>query len=151
MNTGHCGREQGVGAEGEVRLKQARLDLVVWDGAQLWWVDFTCFHPFVGSGQRLGQRAKKWSLESREGLKHAHYSLKHGGRRVVANGQLVPVVANSYGAIGAEGRAFLSMLDRRAVVLGRDCARERLCSSVESQVIYFTASTALAAYGREVV
>ena len=64
---------------------------------------------------------------------------------------LVPVVANSYGALGEEGRAFLSMLDRKAAELGRDCARERLCSTVESQVIFFTALNVLAAYGREVL
>ncbi len=143
--------ERGADGEVEVKVKQARLDLVVRDGAQLWWVDFTCFHPFVGSGPRLGERAKCWSLEAREGLKHKKYSVRQGGRRAVANGLLVPVVANSYGAIGGEGRAFLSMLDQRAAESGRECARERLCSTVESQVIFFTALNVLAAYGREVV
>ena len=75
--------------------------------------------------------------------------VRQGGRRSVANGLLVPLLANSYGAIGDEGRAFLAMLDWKAVELGRDCARERLCSTVESQVIFFTASNVLAAFGRQ--
>ena len=143
--------ERGEDGEVVVRVKQARLDLVVRDGAQLWWVDFSCFHPFVGSGPRIGERTGKWSLESREGLKHKKYSVRQGGRQAVANGQLVPVVANSYGAIGEDGRAFLRMLDRKAMELGRECARERLCSIVESQVMFFTALNVLAAYGREEV
>ena len=134
-----------------VKTKQARLDLVVRDGARLWWVDFSCFHPLVGSGQRLGERTKKWSLESREGLKHQKYRARRDGRREVPNGQLVPLVANSYGAVGAEGRAFLRVLDRKAVELARECASERLGPLVESLVVFFTAQNVLAAYGREIV
>jgi hypothetical protein len=139
--------------EGEmtVRTKQARLDLVVRDGARLWWVDFTCFHPLIGSGKRLGERTGKWSLESREGLKHRKYSARRDGRREAPNGQLVPLVANSYGAVGAEGRAFLRMLDRKADELQRECASERLGPMVESLVMFFTAQNVLAAYGREIV
>ena len=32
----------------KVEFKEARLDLVVRDGSRLWWLDFTCFHPFQG-------------------------------------------------------------------------------------------------------
>ena len=39
-----------------VKTTQARLDLVVRDGARLWWVDFSCFHPFIGTGNRTGWR-----------------------------------------------------------------------------------------------
>jgi hypothetical protein len=146
-------RVMEVGEDGEVvvRTKQARLDLVVRDGARLWWVDFSCFHPFIGSGQRIGQRASKWSLEKREGLKHQKYKVRRDGRRVVANGQLVPVIANSYGALGDEGRGFLRMLDQRAFQLGRECARERLEPLVQSLVVYLTAQNVMAAYGRESV
>ena len=57
-------REVEWDAAGEpvVRVKQARLDLVVRNGAQLWWVDFSFFRPFIGSRRRLGERAKVWSL-----------------------------------------------------------------------------------------
>jgi hypothetical protein len=146
-------REVEVGRDGEVvvRTKQARLDLVVRDGARLWWVDFSCFHPFIGTGRRTGARTGIWSLESREGLKHRKYKVRSGGRREVPNGQLVPVVANSYGALGTEGRAFLRMLDQRALVLGRECARERLEPLVEALVVFLTAQNVLAAYGREIV
>ena len=141
------------GEDGEVRVltKQARLDLVVRDGARLWWVDFTCFHPFIGSGARIGDRTNKWSLESREGLKHKQYSVCQGGRRQVPNGQLVPLVANSYGSIGGVGRVFLLMLDQKALFLGRECAHERLQPFVESLVVFLTAHNVIAAYGRAVV
>ena len=131
--------------------KQARLDLVVRDGARLWWVDFTCFHPFIGSGPRIGGRTNHWSLESREGLKHKQYTVRQGGRRQVPNGQLVPLVANSYGSIGGVGRGFLNMLDQKALMLGRDCAHERLQPFVQSLVVYLTAQNVIAAYGRVVV
>ena len=139
--------------DGEIRVqtKEARLDLVVRDGAQLWWVDFSCFHPLIGSGPRIGARTGKWSLASREGLKHKKYAVRKGGRREVPNGQLVPIVANSYGAIGGVGRGFLSMLQHKAILLGRDCARERLQPFVESLVVYLTAQNVIAAYGRVVV
>ena len=137
--------------EARVRTKEARLDLVVRDGARLWWVDFTCFHPFIGSGPRIGARTGKWSLESREGLKQRKYAVRKGGRREVPNGQLVPIVANSYGSIGGVGRGFLSMLDQNALMLGRDCARERMQPFVESLVVYLTAQNVIAAYGRVVV
>jgi hypothetical protein len=139
--------------DGEVRVvtKQARLDLVVRDGASLWWVDFTCFHPFIGTGARVGERTGKWSLESREGLKHKQYRVHQGGRRQVPNGQLVPIVANSYGSLGGVGRGFLSMLDQKALMLGRECAYERLQPFVESLVVFLTAQNVIAAYGRVVV
>ena len=53
----------------KVRYKEARLDLVVRDGARLWWLDFSCFHPFNG-GVNWGAYAPQWSLVSREKGKH---------------------------------------------------------------------------------
>ena len=75
--------------------------------------------------------------------------MRREGRREVANGILVPIVANSYGAIGGEGRGFLRMLDQKAGELGRECAREQLGPLVESMVMYLTVQNVLAAYGRE--
>jgi hypothetical protein len=62
--------------------------------------------------------------------------VRQRGRREVPNGQFVPIVANSYGVIGREGGAFLRMLDREAVELGRECARESLGPLVESLVLF---------------
>jgi hypothetical protein len=143
--------ERGEGGEVRVLTKQAQMDLVVRDGARLWWVDFTCFHPFIGSGRSLGKRTGKWSLESREGMKHRRYAVRQEGRREVSNGQLIPIVANSYGALGREGSSFLRLLDSKAMHLGRECSSERLGSLVESLVMFFTAQSVLAAYGREMV
>ena len=79
-------------AEGiQVRYKEARLDLVVRDGARLWWLDFTCFHPFQG-GKANGARTSRWSLDSRQKDKHAIYRVRKGGSREVANGRVVPIV-----------------------------------------------------------
>jgi hypothetical protein len=101
--------EKGEDGEVTVQTKQARLDLVVRDGARLWWVDFTCFHPFIGSGKRIGERTGTWSLEKREGLKNRQYTVGQAGRRQVPNGQLVPLVANSYGSIGGGGWGGVSL------------------------------------------
>jgi hypothetical protein len=143
--------ERGEDGEVRVKTKEARLDMVVRDGSRLWWVDFTCFHPFIGTGPRIGERTGQWSLEKREGLKHKQYPMRKGGRREVPNGQLVPIVANSYGSIGGVGRGFLTMLDHNALKLGRDCARVRIQPFVESLVVYLTAQNVIAAYGRVVV
>ena len=102
-------------------------------------------------GPRIARRAVKWSLQSREALKHARYEGRSKGRRTAPNGQLVPVVANSYGAIGREGQAFLRLVERKARVLGRESAGGRLAPLVESLVVFFTARNVLAAYGREIV
>ena len=77
--------------------KEARLDLVVRDGARLWWVDFSCFHPYQGSGVKRGARRGKWAVASNEAQKHATYKVRStGGGRAVANGRVVPIIVNSY-------------------------------------------------------
>ena len=129
----------------EVKIKEARLDIVARDGTDLYWLDFTGFHPYVGSGPRIGQRQGKWSLLSREKGKHRHYITKAQGRRVVANGRLVPIAANSYGGVGKEAEAFLEKVRVSAKKLGRESTR--LEPFLQSLVVFFTASNVLAAYG----
>jgi hypothetical protein len=132
----------------EVKVKEARMDIVARDGTDLFWLDFTGFHPYIGSGPNRGQRQSgKWSLLSREKLKHRHYVTKRQGRRVVANGRLVPIVANSYGGIGKEAEAFFEKVRLRAKQLGRESASTRLEPFLQSLVVFFTASNVLAAYG----
>jgi len=135
----------------QVTFKEARLDLVVRDGARLWWLDFTCFHPFIG-GVRRGHRANDWSLESREKMKHGTYCLRsNSGTRQVANGRVVPVVANSYAAIGKEATSFFQHANSVARRLGRSCANDRLEPFVQSLVVYFVASGVLDAYSGRIV
>ena len=43
------------------------------------------------------------------------------------------------------------MLDQKAVLLGRECAHERLQPFVELLVVFLTAQNVIAAYGRAVV
>ena len=81
-----------------VRLKEARLDLVLRDGLRLWWLDFSCFHPFKGDKHNAhrGVRTSHWALQQREGDKHSTYMVREkNGKRKVANGRVVPLIANS--------------------------------------------------------
>ena len=137
--------EQGI----HVEFKEARLDLVVRDGSRLWWLDFTCFHPFQG-GQHAGSRTGHWSLESRELEKHQTYNLRsQGGSRNVANGRVVPVVANSFAAIGKEAVNFFHHANMVARRYGRSCADVRLEPIVQYLVIFFVASGVLDAYAEK--
>lgn len=128
-----------------VKYKEARLDLVVRDGARLFWLDFTCFHPFQG-GQNRGARTNHWSLEQRERDKHATYKVKAGGKRGVANGRVVPIVANSYAALGKEALGFFRLANSVARRLERRSAEDRLEPMVQSLVVFFVASGVLDAY-----
>ena len=132
----------------KVIVKEARLDLVVRDGVRLWWLDFSCFHPFQGGkGAPAFARAKKWTLQQREGVKHATYRVRGGnGTRKTNNGQVVPIIANSYGACGSEALSFFKKANSVARRLGRSCANERLEPVVQSLVVFFVASGVLEAY-----
>ncbi len=129
-----------------VVTKEARLDLVVRDGSRLWWLDFTSFHPREG-GAKAGKRRGDWSLEAQEKKKHRTYRVRsESGGRGVPNGRVVPVVCNSYGAVGREARSFFSLVQSVARRLGRDSAGTRLEPVVQSLVIFFVASGVMDAY-----
>ena len=123
--------------------------MVVRDGTRLWYVDFTCFHPYVGSGPRAVGWTRKgdWSCAVRERQKHKKYPTRVEGRRSVGNGVVVPLAANSLGAIGAEGLAFLAVAREVARKKGRGHAVVGLEGFVQSLVVYHTAVSLLAAYG----
>ena len=129
--------------------KEAKLDLVVRDGTRLWYVDFTCFHPYVGSGPRAvgWTRTAYWSCAHRERKKHEKYPTRVEGRRSVGNGVVVPLAANTLGAIGAEWLAFLEVVREVARKKGRRHAVSGLEGFVQSLVVYHTAVSLLAAYG----
>ncbi len=132
-----------------VRLKEARLDLVLRDGLRLWWLDFSCFHPFKGDKHNAhrGVRTSHWALQQREGDKHSTYTVREkNGKRKVANGRVVPLIANTYGALGREALSFFNVANSVARRLGRSCAQERLEPFVQSLVIFHVASSVVDAY-----
>ena len=65
----------------------------------------------------------------------------------MGNGTVVPLAANSFGAIGCEGRAFLAAVRQVAHKKGRVSAGSGLEGFVQSLVVYHTAVSLLAAYG----
>jgi len=145
---------QGEDGQSRTVRKEARLDLLVREGQRLWWVDFTAFHPFRGTKStrprdkwEVGDRVPYWSVRDREKGKHEAYPTRQDGRRTVADGQLVPLAVNSYGAIGPEGQAWLGAISRVAARKGRDSARDSLPAFVQSLVVFFTAGNVLVAHG----
>jgi len=126
---------------------------VVRDGRRVWYLDFSCFHPFAGPASQRGRGAcfrrqggeGGWSLRQREGAKHKRYRTKAGGRRLV-EGRLVPIISNSFSAVGEEARAFFAVVYGIAHRLGREVGRD-LESFVQSSVAYFTAQNVAVAYG----
>jgi len=132
-----------------VEFKEARLDLVVRDGSHLWWLDFTCFHPFQG-GQHRGARTNHWSLVDREKDKHKTYNLRSKtGTREIANGRVVPIVANTYAALGPEAVVFFRHATMVARRYGRSCADERLEPLVQQLVVFFVAAGVLDAFSQK--
>ena len=137
-------------------MKEARMDIEVRDGAELWWVDGTFFHPYHGGGgrsratrrpDRAGERKDDWSLESRARQKHRLYPTRDAlGRRVAPDGIFVPLVGNSLCAIGKEGLNWLAMLEKKATLRGRTIPR--LVPLVQGLIAYFEAELVLRAYGR---
>ena len=103
------------------------------------------FSSFSG-GQNRGARTPNWSLAGREKHKHATHRVTTGGIREVANGRVVPIVANSYAALGLEALGFLRLANSVARRLERSSASQRLEPLVQSLVIYFVASGVLDAY-----
>ena len=107
------------------------------------------FHLFspISRGEHRGVRTGHWSLQHREKDKHETYNLRtQTGTRNVANGRVVPVVANSYAAIGSEAAHFFQHANLVARRCGRSCADERLAPIVQYLVMYFVASGVLDAY-----
>ena len=68
-------------------------------------------------------------------------------RRVLANGTLVPLVANTYGALGEEAKAFLEVARSVAKKRGREVKPAGLGAFVQSLVVFYTSGNVLAAYG----
>ena len=77
------------------------------------------------------------------------YPTRRGGRRLLPDGAIVPIVVNSYGKIGDHGEAFLEVM-RERVRLARGTRVGYLpeyAETVESLVVFCTASNVLRAFG----
>ena len=136
-------------------LKEARLHLVVRDGSRVWYVDFSCFHPFASPVTERAKRGRgnggsfvrgnRWSLALREADKHDTYVTSRDGRRLV-DGSLVPLIANSFAAVGKEAEAFFQVLHGVAKKRSRQVSGGSLLSFVQSIVTFYTAQHVLAAF-----
>ena len=132
------------------------MDFEVRDGAEIFWVDGTFFHPYHGGGgrtretrqpARAGQRKVNWSLESRANVKHRQYPTRDAdGRRIAPDATFIPLVGNSLCAIGQEGLAWLAQMQQKATRSGRSVSR--LVLLVQGLIAYFESELILRAYGR---
>ena len=85
-------------------------------------------------------------MVSREKGKHVTYKVRSGGVRKVANGRVVPIVANSYAALGQEALSFFRLANSVARRQERSSAAKRLEPLVQSLVVYFVASGVIDAH-----
>ena len=86
-------------------------------------------------------------MESQEKRKHRTYRVRtETGRRGVPNGRVVPIVCNTYGAVGPEALRFFRIVASVVRRLDRDSADSRLEPIVQALVIFFVASGVLDAY-----
>ena len=107
------------------------------------------FSPFSGGSHTHAQGESHAPLVfTTEGeRKHETYNLRsETGTRNVANGRVVPVVANSYAAIGPEAVLFFQHANLVARRCGRSCADERLEPFVQHLAVFFVASGVLDAF-----
>jgi hypothetical protein len=131
------------------RVKEARLDLVVRFGSEVFYVDVSAYHPFVGSGRGVGQLRNDWLPAHQEREKYRTYPTRRGGRRVLPDGAVVPVVCSSLGKLGDVGEDFLAAC-QAAKRRHRACDPQELpdlAGTVESLVVYATACNVLRAFG----
>ena len=118
-------------------------------------MDFSCFHPFASPDTARAKRGRgnggsfvrgnAWSLALREEDKHGTYVTSRDGRRLV-DGSLVPLIANSFAAVGKEAEAFFQVLHGVAKKRSRQVSGGSLMSFVQSIVTFYTAQHVLAAF-----
>ena len=127
----------------ERERRHARLDLVVFNGGQVSYLDVTCSHPFSGVGKpREEGRVANTAL-----AKHDRYRTVVAGVRVTS-AKLVPVAMSSYGAVGKEARAFFASLAHAG---GTDAepgvsSGQRLVALCSFLAVMYSASNAMAAF-----
>ena len=94
-------------ATGETRA--ARLDLVVLTKDKKALLDVRIFHPLGPTGRRAG----KYTLSSNENDKYLRYPTHQDGRRLT-NAIVVPIVVNTFGAVGEKAQEFFKSVGSRA-------------------------------------
>ena len=86
---------------GEWTEAKLDLDVVTRDGRFL--LDVSVFHPFLSNG-KAGMRHA--NIREREKKKYERYPIHRDGQRVT-EAALIPVILNTYGAIGEKAVEFL--------------------------------------------
>ena len=92
---------------GETRA--ARLDLVVQSKCMKALLDVRIFHPLGPNGRRTG----KYTLSANEKDKYVRYPTHQDGRRLT-NATIVPIVVNTFGAVGEKAQEFFQSVGSRA-------------------------------------
>ena len=92
---------------GETRA--ARLDLVVQTKDMKALLDVRIFHPLGPNGRHAG----KYTLAANEKDKYDRYPTHQDGRRLT-NATIVPIVVNTFGAVGEKAREFFKSLGKTA-------------------------------------
>ena len=92
---------------GETRA--ARLDLVVLTKDKKALLDVRIFHPLGPTGRRAG----KYTLSANENDKYVRYPTHQDGRRLT-NAIVVPIVVNTFGAVGEKAQEFFKSVGSRA-------------------------------------
>jgi len=131
--------------------KQARLDLVVRLHDRELYIDITAFHPYVGSGRGLGSRRNDWRPLHHEREKFRRYPTRRGGRRMLAEGAVVPIAVSSLGLIGEVGADFLTKA-RLHVALRKGVPTQSapdFLLVVEAYIVHGTTEALLKAYGTQ--
>ena len=92
---------------GETRA--ARLDLVVQTKDMKALLDVRIFHPLGPNGRHAG----KYTLAANEKDKYDRYPTHQDGRRLT-NATIVPIVVNTFGAVGEKAREFFKSIGKTA-------------------------------------
>ena len=125
---------------GETRA--ARLDLVVLTKDQKALLDVRIFHPLGPTGRRAG----KYSLSANENDKYIRYPTHQDGRRLT-NAIIVPIVVNTFGAVGEKAQEFFKSVGSRASELVDLVSMMGVYGSAEKVLLIHSPSKMLAGAG----
>ena len=124
-------------ATGETRA--ARLDLVVLTKDKKALLDVRIFHPLGPTGRRAG----KYSLSANENYKYLRYPTHQDGRRLT-NAVIVPIVVNTFGAVGEKAQEFFKSVGTRANDLVNLVSMMGVYGSAENVLLVHSRSKMLA-------
>ena len=125
------------------------MDLVVHGPGGTAYLDVTCYHPFTRQGQRR-THAAGGTLAAQEAGKHGRYAVRERatGRRNT-RALFIPVVASTYGGVGAAAVEYFAGLEAEAKRRSPAFAKARagwLRRVVSAAAVYGAARGILDAY-----